>query len=147
ALKFFNSGHNTHMFGTLFGAAAGAGALAGLNVVQIRHLLSYTAQSAGGISYMQRDIHHFEKSYAHGAKSARDAVAAATMVEMGFTGVDDCFSGDKNFYFAFDEFAQPELLVHGLGEIYEIANTNIKRWSSGSPTQAPMDSLSSLIKK
>ena len=146
ALEFFYSGHNTHMFGTLFGAAAAAGALARLNVTQVRHLLSYTAQSAGGIAYMQRDTQHIEKSYAHGAKSARDAVAAATMVEAGFTGVDDCFSGDKNFYFAFSKFAKPELLVEGLGKVYEVVNTNIKRWTTGSPTQAMLDSMSELIK-
>ena len=145
ALDFFNSGHNTHMFGTLFGASAAAGSLAGLNVAQVRHLLSYTCQSAGGISYMQRDTQHIEKSYAHGGKSARDAVAAATMVAAGFTGVDDAFSGDKNFYFAFSRFARPELLIEGLGEIYEVVNTNIKRWTTGSPTQAVLDSLSELI--
>ena len=50
AHEFFNSGHCTHSFGTVFGAAAAAGSLAGLNVTQVRHLLSYTAQSACGMS-------------------------------------------------------------------------------------------------
>lgn len=146
ALEFFNAGHCTHSFGTLFGASAAAASLAGLNVSQVRHLLSYTAQSASGISYMQRDTEHIEKSYDHGGKSARDAVAIATMVKAGFTGVDDCFSGDKNFYFAFSRFAKPELLTDGLGKTYEIINTNIKRWTTGSPTQAVLDSTSELIK-
>ena len=146
ALEFFNAGHCTHSFGTLFGAAAAAGSLAGLNVTQVRHLLSYTAQSASGISYMQRDTQHIEKSYDHGGKSARDAVAIATMVKAGFTGVDDAFSGDKNFYFAFSEFAKPQLLIEDLGKTYEIINTNIKRWTTGSPTQAMLDSMSELIR-
>jgi 2-methylcitrate dehydratase PrpD len=146
ALEFFNAGHCTHSFGTLFGASAAAASLAGLNVAQVRHLLSYTAQSASGISYMQRDTEHIEKSFDHGGKSARDAVAIATMVKAGFTGVDDAFSGDKNFYFAFSRFAKPELLIEGLGTNYEIINTNIKRWTTGSPTQAMLDSMSELIK-
>jgi 2-methylcitrate dehydratase PrpD len=37
--------------------------------------------------------------------------------------------------------------VRGLGEDYEILRTNIKRWSVGSPIQAPLDSLSILIKE
>jgi 2-methylcitrate dehydratase PrpD len=37
------------------------------------------------------------------------------------------------------------LLVLGLGTTYEIMNTNIKRWSVGSPIQAPLDSLLDLI--
>jgi hypothetical protein len=31
--------------------------------------------------------------------------------------------------------------VRELGATYEIMNTNIKRWSVGSPMQAPLDSL------
>ncbi len=34
-----------------------------------------------------------------------------------------------------------------LGTTYEMMNTNIKRWSVGSPIQAPLDSLSELIKQ
>lgn len=146
AREFFNSGHCVHSFGNLFGAAAAAAALAGLNVSQVRHLLSYACQSASGVAYYHRDIDHIEKSYDHGAKSARDAVAAATMIAAGFTGVDDAFSGDKNFYFAFGEHAQPELLVRDLGSTYEVMHTGIKRWTTGAPTQAALDSLAALIK-
>ena len=35
----------------------------------------------------------------------------------------------------------PRSCVAGLGEVYEIMNTNIKRWSVGSPIQAPLDAL------
>jgi len=144
--EFFASGHDPHTFGTLFGASAAAASLAGLDTRQIRHLLSYAAHSASGRTYQQRDPDHIEKSFAHGAKSARDAVAAANMIEAGFTGVDDAFSGEKNFYFAFSRYAKPDLLLRELGKTYEITNTNIKRWTTGSPTQAMLDSLSELIR-
>jgi len=39
------------------------------------------------------------------------------------------------------------VLVRGLGDDYEILRTNIKRWSVGSPIQAPLDSLALLIKE
>jgi 2-methylcitrate dehydratase PrpD len=38
-------------------------------------------------------------------------------------------------------------LIRGLGENYEVMNTNIKRWSVGSPIQAPLDSLLDLIRE
>src|SRR5262249_3551463 len=41
----------------------------------------------------------------------------------------------------------PALLIRGLGENYEVMNTNIKRWSVGSPIQAPLDSLLDLIRE
>src|SRR5450759_5479443 len=44
AYDFREAGHSTHSFGPMFGAAAAAGALAGLGYDQTRHLLSYTAQ-------------------------------------------------------------------------------------------------------
>src|SRR5512134_1742542 len=46
AYEFREDGHSTHSFGPMFGAAAAAGSLLGLNETQSRHLLSYTAQQA-----------------------------------------------------------------------------------------------------
>src|SRR5437763_6566289 len=39
------------------------------------------------------------------------------------------------------------MLVDKLGERYEISRTNIKKWTVGSPIQAPLDALEILIKK
>jgi 2-methylcitrate dehydratase PrpD len=74
------------------------------------------------------------------------------MVSHGFTAVEDVFSGERNFFVAYDETRrigkapEPQRLVEGLGSTYEIMNTNIKRWSVGSPIQAPLDSLLDLIR-
>jgi len=143
---FSHSGHASYTFGTLFGAASASASLARLSAQQVRHLLSYAAQSAAGRTYQHRAVDHVEKSFAHGAKSARDAVAATNMIEAGFTGIDDAFSGENSFYFAFSKYARPELLAQDLGRVYEIVNTNIKRWTTGSPIQAMLDSLFELIK-
>jgi 2-methylcitrate dehydratase PrpD len=146
AYEFRNDGHSTHSFGPMFGAAVAAGALAGLREVQVRHLLSFTAQQASGISCWMRDREHVEKAFGFGGMPARNGVAAATMVAHGFTGVDDVFAGERNFFVAYGRKPDPAALVRGLGEIYEIMNTNIKRWSVGSPIQAPLDSLHDLIR-
>jgi len=143
---FSEAGHDTHAFGPMFGAAAAAGALAGLDAGQVRHMLSYTAQQGSGLSNYARDTEHVEKAFIFGGMPARNGAAAATMVASGMTGIDDSFSGQRNFFFAFGEKGDPQALVRGLGTVYEILNTNIKRWSVGSPIQAPLDSLSELIK-
>jgi 2-methylcitrate dehydratase PrpD len=67
------------------------------------------------------------------------------MVAHGFTGVEDAFSGERSFFVAYGRDPKPEMLVDGLGERYEIMNTNLKRWSVGSPIQAPLDALSALL--
>src|SRR5436309_4866584 len=141
AVQFRAAGHSTHSFGPTFGAAAAAGALAGLDERGVRHLLSYAAQQASGISCWMRDEEHIEKAFDFGGMPARNGVAAATMVASGFTGVEDAFSGERSFFVAYGRKPEPERLVAGLGETYEVMNTNIKRWSVGSPIQAPLDAL------
>jgi 2-methylcitrate dehydratase PrpD len=147
AYQFREDGHSTHSFGPMFGAAAAAGALAGVNRQQARHLLSYTAQQASGISCWMRDEDHIEKAFDFGGMPARNGVAAALMVAHGFTGVDDALSGERSFFVAYGRKPDPERLVAGLGETYEVMNTNIKRWSVGSPIQAPLDALDELIRE
>jgi 2-methylcitrate dehydratase PrpD len=149
---FRTVGHSTHSFGPMFGAAAAAGALAGVSADQARWLLSYTAQQCSGISCWMRDEEHIEKAFDFGGMPARNGVAAAAMVAAGFTAVEDVFSGERNFFIAYDETRrigkppEPQRLVEGLGTAFEIMNTNIKRWSVGSPIQAPLDSLLDLIR-
>jgi 2-methylcitrate dehydratase PrpD len=149
---FRDAGHSTHSFGPMFGAAAAAGSLAGLNYDQSRHLLSYTAQQCSGVSCWMRDADHIEKAFDFGGMPARNGVAAAAMVAHGFTAVEDVFSGERNFFIAYDETSRigrppkPAELTRGLGRTFEIMNTNIKRWSVGSPIQAPLDGLLELIR-
>jgi 2-methylcitrate dehydratase PrpD len=147
AFRFREDGLSTHSYGPTFGAAAAAGLLLKLNERQARYLLSYAAQQASGISCWMRDEEHIEKAFDFGGMPARNGVTAATMVAQGFSGVEDVFSGERNFFVAHGRPADPEALVRGLGEDYEILRTNIKRWSVGSPIQAPLDSLSELIEK
>jgi len=147
AYEFREDGHSTHSFGPTFGAAAAAGSLTKLNEREIRYLLSYTAQQASGISCWMRDEEHVEKAFDFGGMPARNGVTAATMVAQGFSGVEDVFSGERSFFVAYGRAPQPEVLVRGLGEEYEILRTNIKRWSVGSPIQAPLDALSLLIRE
>jgi len=121
--------------------------LVGLNEKEARYLLSYAAQQASGISCWMRDEEHIEKAFDFGGMPARNGITAATMVAQGFSGVEDVFSGERNFFVAHGRPADPEVLVRRLGEDYEILRTNIKRWSVGSPIQAPLDSLAILIRE
>jgi 2-methylcitrate dehydratase PrpD len=146
-LAFRAAGHSSHSFGPLFGAAAAAGALARLKISQVRYLLSYTVQQASGVNCWARDKEHVEKAFDFGGMPARNGVTAATLAASGFTGVEDVFSGDKNFFFAYAAEPDPEALTRGLGTTYEVVNTSIKRWSVGFPIQAALDSMAALIKE
>jgi 2-methylcitrate dehydratase PrpD len=142
---FAFAGRMTHSFGGTFGAGAAAAALLGLDALQARHLLSYCAQQASGVGASVRDADPIEKAFDFGGMPARNGVAAATMVAAGFTGVDDVFSGERNFFQAYAAEPDPARLADGLGQRFEILGTNIKKWSAGSPAQSAIDALLQLM--
>lgn len=136
-----------HSIAEDFGAAAAAGCAAGLNERQMRFVLDYAAQQAAGIAAWERDTEHVEKSLVFAGMPARNGVTAALLIQLGGTGVEDIFAGTDNFLLAFAPKANPEGLVDKLGERYEVTLTNIKKWTVGSPIQAPLDALELIMKK
>jgi 2-methylcitrate dehydratase PrpD len=137
----------THSIAGTFGSAAAAGSAAGLNAQQMRWVLDYASQQASGIAAWQRDPDHIEKGFVFAGGPARNGVTAALLVQAGWTGVDDVFSGADNFFLANEPGADASLMLDKLGERYEITRTNIKKWTVGSPIQAPLDALENLQKK
>lgn len=133
--------------GCIFGSAAAGAAIGGLRSEQVAYVLSYTAQQASGVNYWARDEEHIEKAFVFGGMPARNAVTAVTLVQAGFTGVTDPFSGPDNFLQAFSPDYHPERLVEELGSRYEIMLSGIKRYSVGAPIQAPLDALFLLMER
>ena len=144
---------STHGTAATFGAGAAAGCAAALNAEQMRLLLDYTAQQTSGIGAWSRDAEHMEKAFLFGGKPAAGAVMAATLIHAGWSGVPDIFSGPDNFFEAFAPRengvikADPGALTEKLGERYEVTRTNIKKWTVGSPIQAPLDALAGFFKQ
>ena len=140
------SHRSTHSIAGTFGASAAAGCVARLNAQQMRWLLDYAAQQASGFAAWERDTDHIEKGFVFAGMPARNGVTAALVVDSGWNGVDDVFSGEDNFFEAMAT-GDPGALVERLGERYEVTRTDIKKWSVGSPIQAPLDALDSLMRR
>jgi 2-methylcitrate dehydratase PrpD len=144
---------STHGTAASFGAGAAAGCAAGLSAEKMRLLLDYTAQQTSGIGAWSRDAEHMEKAFVFAGRPAAGAVLAALLIRSGWSGVDDIFSGSDNFFEALAPRdngaikADPGVLVDKLGERYEITRTNIKKWTVGSPIQAPLDALAGFFKQ
>jgi 2-methylcitrate dehydratase PrpD len=130
-----------------FGSAAACGCVASLNSQQMRWLLDYASQQYSGVYAWQRDTDHIEKAFVFGGMPARDGATAALVVKSGWTGLDDIFSGSNNFLLSTSPDANPASLVEKLGERYEINRTGLKKWTVGSPIQAPLDAVELLLKK
>ena len=147
-MPFLRSGHHAGATGQLFGASAAAGSLLKLSPLEVRYMLSYTGQQTSGLYTMFRDPEHIEKAYAMGGMPAHNGIQSALMVKSGWTGVEDIFSGERDFFhtFAPEEFDRNDL-VDGLGKRYEMMRASIKRWPIGGPIQGPMHVLNDLIKE
>jgi 2-methylcitrate dehydratase PrpD len=141
-------GHSTHAIGPLFGATAAASSLAKFDTRQIRYALAYTGQQASGITSWTRDREHVEKAFVFAGMGARNGVTSVRFVQHGFTGEEDIFAGPDNFL---DVFCQSKeqlpKWIDSLGTHYEVMATNIKKFSVGSPIQAPADAMSWLVQE
>lgn len=147
-MPFLRSGHHAGAFGQLFGAAAAAGALLKLDPQRVRYMLSYAGEQAAGLYTMFRDPEHIEKAYGMGGMPAHNGTQAALMAAHGFTGVEDVFSGERDFFYTFvKDDADRAALTRGLGQDFEIMRAAIKRWPVGGPIQGPLHVLRDLIQK
>jgi len=138
---------STHAFAGTFGAAAAAGCAAALDAREMRWLLDYASQQTAGYAVWGRDSEHIEKAFVFGGMPARAGVTAAELVKAGWTGVDDVFSGEDNFFAVNAPNGNPTLLVDEFGARYEVGNTDIKKWTVGTPIQAPLDALELMRKQ
>src|SRR5207342_2511171 len=104
-------------------------------------------QAGAGIGAWRQDTEHVEKSFMFGGMGARNGVTAALLVRAGWTGVDDVFSGEDNFFQVNAPKGDPAALVDKLGDRYEVVNTDIKKWTVGTPIQAPLDAIENIRRK
>jgi len=140
----YESSISTHSIAGTFGAAAAAACAASLDAQGMRWLLDYTAQQSSGIIAWRRDTDHIEKAFVFGGMPARNGVTSALVVQSGWNGLDDIFTGTDNFFQAYAPKSQRARLVEKLGEQYEITRTDIKKWTVGSPIQGPLDAIEAI---
>lgn len=143
----YESSIATHSVAGTFCATAAAACVAGLDARQMRWALDYAAQQSSGIVAWRRDTDHIEKAFVFAGMTAHNGVTAALLVRSGWNGVDDVFSGADNFFQAYAPKANPARLIEKLGESYEITQTDIKKWTVGSPIQAPLDAVEAMRAK
>jgi 2-methylcitrate dehydratase PrpD len=138
---------SSHGYAGAFGASAAAGCAASLGVDQMRWLIDYAAEQAAGLNATLRDASHIGKGFVFAGGPARSGVTSALLVHAGAQGVDDILAGPGNFLRVHAPQADPAGLIDQLGERFEINRTNIKKWSVGSPIQAPLDGLETLLQR
>ncbi len=126
------------------GSVAAAASLARLDETGMHYALSYAAQQTSGLWSWVRDPDHIEKAFDFSGMGCRNGVTAVVMVQNGFTGVRDIFTGRHNVLEALSSKPQPEEMVAGLGSRFFVSESGIKTFSVGYPNQAPLDAFLTL---
>src|SRR4051812_49284504 len=140
----YTSSLATHSIAGTFGAAGGR--FLGRRSRCTRNALCAGLRRAAILGHIacRRDSDHIEKAFVFAGMPARNGVTAALVVRAGWNGVDDIFSGADNFFLAYAPKANPARVTEKLGERYEIVQTDIKKWTVGSPIQGPLDGVEAI---
>jgi 2-methylcitrate dehydratase PrpD len=146
-MVLYAAGHHAGAIGGVFGSAAACSALLKLDARKVRYVLSLCAEHAAGTYNVLRDSQHIEKAYVLGGMPAHNGVACALMVAHGFTGVEDVFSGDRDFITTFSANADRTRLTRALGQDHEIMRCAIKRWTVGGPIQGALQVLHEIMQE
>lgn len=137
AVSPWHYAHGWHISGTcgIFGAAAGAAKLLGLNTQQTAWALGNAATQSSGLREMMGGM---SKSYNLG-HAARTGLLAAVMAEQNFTSSERGLEAPAGFVHVLGNKPDLEALTRGLGETWELAANAYKPYPCGIVLHAAID--------
>lgn len=130
-----NRGYHTTPTCGVFGATVAAGKLLRLPKEKLVSALGLAGAQASGLMEMYGPS--MQKRFNPGP-TARNGVTAARMAQLGFTGADTIFEGERGFLKAFSDKTRPEALAENLKAPYELL-IEFKPYSCARPIHNAID--------
>ena len=134
--------HPTSMSG-VFGAAAAAAHLRGLDADGLNHAFGIAASLASGT--MEFASSGGMAKRIHAGRAAEGGIMAAALAADGFEGARDGLAGRHGFCRVFTDDPQPQLLTEGLGERWMIDEITVKPYPSCSDLHAMVQATAELV--
>ena len=134
--------HPTSMSG-VFGAAAAAAHLRGLDAEGLNHAFGIAASLASGT--MEFASSGGMAKRIHAGRAAEGGIMAAALAAEGFEGARDGLAGRYGFCRVFTDDPQPRLLTEGLGERWMIDEITVKPYPSCSDLHPMVQATSELV--
>ena len=123
----------------VFGAAAAAGRLLGLDAKAMASAFGVAAsQASGSLQFLENGA--WNKRYQVG-EAAMKGLMAATLAEEGFFGAKEALEGRHGMLRAYSDGAKPELAIAGLGQVWETLRIGVKPYPACRYTHAAVDGL------
>lgn len=123
----------------VFGAAAAAGLVLGLDADRLTQAFGIAGSMAAGLMEFLADG-SWTKRF-HPGWAAHSGIVAARLAEAGYTGPGTVFEGRHGFLRAYSPEPDPAALFHGLGSEFQILRTSIKAHACCRYKQAPIDGI------
>ena len=134
--------HETCVEG-VFGAAAAAGRLVGLDAAAMASALGLAGSHASGTTeYTQSGG---EVKRLHAGIGAMGGLRAVSLARRGFEGPRTIIEGKRGTLQAFAQTSRPEAITDGLGERWELLGMAIKPYCCCGLIHAPIDALRQLM--
>jgi len=134
-----------HITGTagVFGAAAAAGKLLGLNEQQIVWALGIAATQSAGLREMFGTMC---KSF-HPGRAAQNGLGAALLAAADFTSSEQALEAPRGFAHVTSTRFDPAVITEGLGQRYEILSNMYKPYACGLVVHAAIDGCIDLVRE
>lgn len=128
-----------------FGSAAASAKLMGLKHEEIVSALGIAATMASGITEYRYDGSRIK--HLHGGLAARNGVLAALLARENFMGPREGIEGKFGFCKVYSDTFDLDKITDGLGQVFEITQTDMKPYPSCRQTNAPVDLALELRRK
>jgi len=134
--------HITNTCGVL-GAASAAGRLLGLSERQLVWTLAVAGTQASGV----REVFGSDCKPFHAGRAAHNGLLAAMLVQRGFTGTDNIFTGPRGFLGAMAKDYDLGEITRDLGSHWELPANGLKPYACGAGNHAFIDAALALRRK
>jgi len=126
-----------HITGTagVFGAAAAAGKLLGLDERGMRWALGIAATQSAGL----QEMFGTDCKSLHPGNAARNGLAAALLAARGFTSSERAIEAPRGFAGVMSRKFDPKVITEGLGERFELLSNMYKPYACGLVVHAAID--------
>ncbi len=136
--------HSTSTLG-VFGAAAAAGKICGLNPAQMTNALGIAGSLASGVKTNFGTM----TKHLHAGSAASNGVMAALLSKKGFTASTEILEADNGFCAAFSPNYNPDVMVEEFGRPYDLIGNGaiLKKWPSCYSTHPCIEAVLELRSK
>jgi 2-methylcitrate dehydratase PrpD len=131
--------HITNTCGVL-GAASASGRLLALSDQQLVWALAVAGTQASGV----REVFGSDCKPFHAGRAAHNGLLAAFLVQRGFTGTDNIFTGPRGFLGALAKDYDLDEVTRDLGSHWELPSNGLKPYACGAGNHAFIDAALAL---